>query len=525
MTLSRSNNLAQSTLNPIPSHRGEGGGKGGGKRRQKLAKFAAKPARVPTKLPYPAKPKPVKLSPTAVRARKQQVRADHAHRQAANAAKKASLVQQAATAPRLSRPASAGRQKPNKPGYRAKRRAEPGAMKKQPKIPKPLTAPGTRRTLKSQSKQDAANQRRREKKAANRAHVQDAVTKYKAVGDLPDRSKVYTAPQGEVARGKDVRTGRLQFPSFLKQWPKPFHTSPKCFTTSLGVQPANRRRCFPEMKGSGEEYPVVGKKGGHQGGSGKGPIRVITQKNPIDGGTKFFGVVAHDSSRKSGEDGYNDHFQVGGENTDTPVDAGDPFLTWLNRILHRTQSVLLTVVDGVRDATYVQISCFFLSSKQVDGRSHEASCLFSFRPPSLRALKLVWEPLPPFQFTLPPHPETPAAYPTMICRNPRALMKAIHIIQDSVINVESSNEQTSVVREVAVLRLRNQSVRLGKASPIRTSNPTQGEASSMSIVAPSGRVLSFNVQWAHQGFALNHRWRWRSILTANGVHFRPFEIK
>ncbi|TEB32829.1 hypothetical protein FA13DRAFT_1838143 [Coprinellus micaceus] len=33
-----------------------------------------------------------------------------------------------------------------------------------------------------------------------------------------------------------------------------------------------------------------------------------------------------------------------------------------------------------------------------ESRSHEASCLFSFRPPSLRALKLVWEPLPPFQF-------------------------------------------------------------------------------------------------------------------------------
>jgi hypothetical protein len=33
------------------------------------------------------------------------------------------------------------------------------------------------------------------------------------------------------------------------------------------------------------------------------------------------------------------------------------------------------------------------------GRSHEASCLFSFRPPSLRALELVGEPLPPFQFS------------------------------------------------------------------------------------------------------------------------------
>lgn len=80
------------------------------------------------------------------------------------------------------------------------------------------------------------------------------------------------------------------------------------------------------MKGSGHEFPVNNKKGGYQGGGDVGTMRVITQpkrngkfyealgtfRDSLSriGGTKFMGVVGHDSSRKPSDPGYNDHIQV-----------------------------------------------------------------------------------------------------------------------------------------------------------------------------------------------------------------------
>ena len=68
---------------------------------------------------------------------------------------------------------------------------------------------------------------------------------------------------------------------------------------------------LPKMKGKGHEYPLRNSAQGPATAKDKGPARVITQENK-KGKLKFKGVVAHDQSRKPGDPGYNDHFQIKG---------------------------------------------------------------------------------------------------------------------------------------------------------------------------------------------------------------------
>lgn len=142
--------------------------------------------------PYAVKTKK-KVSAADQKARKDAVKTKVANNQAHNAQKKKTLQKKAETAPRYGKPRSAGKQKPNQPGYRAKGRASGNRLAKQPKTPKPNMKKGDPRSAKSETKQAAANQRTKNRKAAGVKKFADTKAKYKKTTSMPNRKATFTA--------------------------------------------------------------------------------------------------------------------------------------------------------------------------------------------------------------------------------------------------------------------------------------------------------------------------------------------
>ena len=142
--------------------------------------------------PYKAKEKK-KVSAADQKARKAAVRTKQATSHANNAAKKKALQAKQATEPRYAKPRSAGKQKPNVPGYRAKGRAEGRRLPKQPKTPKPQAKKGDRPNDRAKAKQAAANARRKSRATANGAQFADAKAQMAKTTNLPGRKQKFTA--------------------------------------------------------------------------------------------------------------------------------------------------------------------------------------------------------------------------------------------------------------------------------------------------------------------------------------------
>jgi len=260
--------------------------------------------------------------------------------------KKADLQKKAETAPKYGKPRAPKKPKPptlskkGKPitpaSYRAKGRNEidpktgqPHRLPKQPKTPKADMKKGERQAYEKAKKEAAssgkpmppanqrldkalrtqqeANERKKAKLAAGRDKFKDAAAAQKKTDGLPDRKTTYTALGGEKFTGKDARVAVFNSHHFANE--KVNH-KPVEFRNDVQGPPDNKHRPFPNMKGSGQEFPMVaGKSNGYQGRSDDiGVARVITQKNGDR--TQFMGAVAHDSTKTKEDPGRYDHHEM-----------------------------------------------------------------------------------------------------------------------------------------------------------------------------------------------------------------------
>ncbi|KAF9482324.1 hypothetical protein BDN70DRAFT_991249 [Pholiota conissans] len=262
-----------------------------------------------------ATPRP-KVSKAAQTARKDAVRAKVTHNQGANASKKAALI--AANHPPQGKPA---RKKYKKDanghitsGWRADARAKGFRPPKQPKTPKPNMAKGEHKTnAKAVASQAAANARRQAKKAAGRAHHApiNAIHEHtRTHGNMPARDAKYHVPGHGTLKGKAVRTGAY---NLAKQevYGHKKDKYPVAFKNMEQGPPGGRHVPIPTMAGHGHEYPINNQRHGFHATSTEnpGPVRGIYQKNAA-GGYNIQGVVAHDTTKKEGDAGYNDHHLI-----------------------------------------------------------------------------------------------------------------------------------------------------------------------------------------------------------------------
>lgn len=200
---------------------------------------------------------------------------------------------------------------------------QPGSQvpKEPKKAPKPNMQKGQAKTSKGAATQNAANERKAQRKQPYR----DAGVAYKNTKNLPGRQanpekgyegskwkynpdpltgKRRKAKQPEYS-SKDVRTA--VYNSHLFQNNK-VNYKPAEFKNRKEGPIGKKHRPLQYMKGSGTEFPVTHQKGGYQGGD-PGRVRAIIQKDH-DGGYTFKGVVAHKSQVKPGAPGYNDHHEI-----------------------------------------------------------------------------------------------------------------------------------------------------------------------------------------------------------------------
>lgn len=167
-------------------------------------------------------------------------------------------------------------------------------------------------------------------KAANKQKYAKAAKAHRATTNLPARNSVFkvAAGNGKPAQqwsGKEVRKavfkGHVEAERMkglsktqakktgkVKPFSNRLHAAPK---PGSGARPIPGMRVDPtgatKGKGPGREAGLKNKaKATHPG---PGPARVITQQTKA-GHHTFRGVIAHDQSRKPGDPGYNDHFQV-----------------------------------------------------------------------------------------------------------------------------------------------------------------------------------------------------------------------
>jgi len=270
---------------------------------------------------YRVKKPVVKKTAAQAQQRKENVRQTVKKNQAANKIKKAELHLQA---PPKEKPY--GKPRPSKKpkdidpkvgSYRARgRKLQPGAqgyrLPKQPKTPKPNAAKGSEKSLKAKATQNKALAQRKAHLSRERNKLNVAAAGHKATVGLPLRkAKFHHDSSGVTHTGKDVRTANFNSIFFKNH---PVNKTPKEFK-NRHQGPENAKTRPLADKGElrvGHEFPVkAGVRGGYQGGD-KGPVRLVTEDHTENGATvrKFIGVVGHDMTRKKGDPGYNDHFQI-----------------------------------------------------------------------------------------------------------------------------------------------------------------------------------------------------------------------
>jgi len=138
---------------------------------------------------YKLKPPVVKNTAEQAKQRKNDVSNKIAKNKAANANKKAHLQKQAA--PEYGKPRSAGKQKPNKPGYRAAGRAKGVRLPKQPKTPKPNMVKGQAKSQKAKDTQAKALARKKTRLAEGRKNFGPTAAAHKDTVGLPGRKEKF----------------------------------------------------------------------------------------------------------------------------------------------------------------------------------------------------------------------------------------------------------------------------------------------------------------------------------------------
>lgn len=171
---------------------------------------------------------------------------------------------------------------------------------------------------------------RQAQKDANRQKYAKAAKAHRATTNLPARNSIFKVRGGngkpaqkwtgkevrkavfkghvEAERMKGLSKTQAKKTGKVKPFSNRMHDAPK---PGSGARPLNKMTVDPsghtKGKAPGREAQLKNK--AKATNPGPGPARVITQQTKA-GHHTFRGVIAHDQSRKPGDTGYNDHFQV-----------------------------------------------------------------------------------------------------------------------------------------------------------------------------------------------------------------------